>query len=93
MSGSATSGLRVPPHVIIRAFPAEIVLLNIRTGQYHGLDPVAGRMLDAVSTAGNIAGALESLAVVFEGVQAEQLAADLERFCADLLDRGLLEPA
>jgi hypothetical protein len=86
-----TSGLRVPPHVVVREFPAETVLLNIRTGQYHGLDPVAGRMLEAIGSTGSLAEALDTLRETFPSVDREILGADLERFSEDLLARGLLE--
>jgi DNA-binding CsgD family transcriptional regulator len=40
--------VRVPQHVVHRAFPARTVVLNLETGKYHGLNPTAGRMLTAL---------------------------------------------
>ena len=41
--------LRMPDHVVHRTFVRETVILNLRTGKYHGLNPMAGRMLDVLS--------------------------------------------
>ena len=40
--------VRIPQHVVHRHFPAQTVVLNLETGRYHGLNPTAGRMLDAL---------------------------------------------
>ncbi len=45
---------RMPAHVVYREFPAEVVLLNLQTGRYHGLNPTAGRMLRALEERGLI---------------------------------------
>jgi len=37
--------VRLPQHVVFREFPAETVVLNLQTEQYHGLNPTAGAML------------------------------------------------
>ncbi len=84
------SRIAVPQHVMHRAFPTETVLLNLNTGQYHGLNPTAGRMFEVLEETGNPRQAAAHLAGDFE-LEVEVVEADLNELCAGLVDRGLLE--
>jgi hypothetical protein len=76
--------------VVHRAFPAETIVLNLESGQYHGLNPVAGRMLEAAAGADRPADVVPDLAAQY-GQPQERIAAELEGLIADLLERGLVE--
>jgi Coenzyme PQQ synthesis protein D (PqqD) len=81
---------KVPEHVVHRSFEAETLLLNLETGQYHGLNETGGRMLELLETTqGRIREAVEKLAAEYE-VPFEDIAPDLTAFCSDLEERGLL---
>jgi hypothetical protein len=80
----------VPRNVVYRDFAAETVLLNIETGMYHGLNPVAGRMLEALDRLGSVREAVTLLAQEFEQ-PADVIERDLTGLCEGLLQRGLLE--
>lgn len=82
--------VRVPEHVVFREFAQETVVLNLQTGQYHGLNPTGGRMLRAVEAAATLR---EAAAVLSEDlpVAAETIERDLLTFCRDLSNRGLVE--
>src|SRR3954453_17535759 len=80
----------VPRHVVYRDFVSETVLLNIETGQYHGLNPTAGRMLQVLDQVTSVATAIERLAGEF-GQPVERIEQDLTNLCEGLLERGLLE--
>jgi hypothetical protein len=80
----------VPNHVVFRAFASETVVLNIDTGQYHGLNQVAGRMLETLQRAPDLQTAAQALAGEFEQ-SLERIEQDLRAFCDDLASRGLLE--
>jgi hypothetical protein len=82
--------LRVPASVVKRPFPGETVALNLDTGRYHGLNPLAASMLAAVEEAGTIHGAVGRLAERYNA-PADTIERDLTQFCQDLLDRGLIE--
>jgi hypothetical protein len=82
--------VRMPPHVACRSFVAETVVLNLRTGQYHGLNPTAGRMLDALQSAPTVGDAVPDLAGEY-GVENEQIERDLLALVRGLLERGLIE--
>ena len=85
---------RVPRHVVYRPFPAETVVLNLESGVYHGLNPVAGRMLSALENTGSLADAVLEIQRVFP-TAADRIELDLRRLCEELRSRGLLvlEPA
>jgi Coenzyme PQQ synthesis protein D (PqqD) len=85
-----TARVLVPEHVVHREFPAETVVLNLNTGQYHGLNPTAGRMLDAMQEAGSVGEAVDRIASEFERPR-EEVEMDVRGLCAGLLERGLIE--
>jgi Coenzyme PQQ synthesis protein D (PqqD) len=84
------ANLRLPAHVVHRSFVSETVVLNLRTGKYHGLNPTAGRMLEAVQAAPAAGEAVPALAEEY-GVEPARIEADLRALCEGLLERGLLE--
>jgi hypothetical protein len=82
--------IKVPQHVVYRSFPSETVVLNLQTGKYHGLNPTAGRMLDALVKASCMR---EAAAAVADGYGQPQdvVEKDMREICRLLLDRGLIE--
>jgi len=79
----------IPRHVVLRDFLSETVLLNIETGQYHGLNPTAGRMLQTLERLKRIHLAIPALAQEFEQ-PVDRIEQDLMRLCEELLARGLI---
>jgi hypothetical protein len=84
------SSARLPQHVVHRSFVAETVVLNLRTGKYHGLNPTAGRMLEVLEPAASVGAVVPELAAEYE-VEETQIEADLIALCRGLLERGLIE--
>lgn len=82
--------VRLPQHVACRSFVAETVVLNLQTGQYHGLNPTAGRMLKALQGAPTVSAAVPELAGEY-GVERDQIECDLLALARGLLERGLIE--
>ena len=83
----------VPENVVYREFEAETLLLNLGTGQYHGLNASGARMLELLrESGGDVRVSVERLAGE-HGVAADEIERDLAQFCSDLVDRGLLEVA
>jgi len=81
----------VPTHVVYRSFEGETLLLNLDSGQYHGLNETGGRMLELMKdTHGTVREAIVALADEY-GVDAAEIEPDLIAFCRDLADRGLVE--
>jgi hypothetical protein len=81
---------RVPQHVVHRSFAHETVVLNLKTGRYHGLNPTAGRMLAELETGDRVGDIAARLAEVYER-PLDEIERDLSELCLDLLARGLVE--
>jgi hypothetical protein len=80
----------VPSHVVFRVLAHETVLLNVNTGQYHGLDQIGGRFFEAIRDAADLQSASAVLAEEY-GQTAERIETDLAAFCSDLRELGLIE--
>ena len=81
---------RVPDHVVHRSFAHETVILNLKTGKYHGLNPTAGAMLTELERGATVAEAAAQLAASYDR-PVEEIEQDLSDLCLDLLERGLIE--
>lgn len=81
---------RVPEHVVFREFAQETVILNLQTGQYHGLNPTGGRMLEVVEQSASLREAVAALSAELP-VAGETVERDLLTFCWELSRRGLIE--
>lgn len=84
------ASVRIPEHVVHRGFAAETVVLNLNTGRYHGLNPVAGRMLEVLDQLRAVEQAATQIAAEYEQ-PLETVQRDLCALCADLRQRGLIE--
>jgi hypothetical protein len=85
-----TSRISVPKHVVYRSFPSETVVLNLQTGQYHGLNATAGSMLEALQQASSVHDAAATVAGEYAQPQAT-VEQDMCELCNGLLARGLVE--
>jgi hypothetical protein len=83
---------RLPKHVVYRTFALETVVVNLERGLYHGLNPVAGQMLEELERAPTAREAAGKLADDL-GQPRDVIERDLASFCSDLLERGLIEVA
>ncbi len=82
--------VKVPQHVVYRSFPSETVVLNLQTGKYHGLNPSAGRMLEALIEADSVEEASAAVASEYEE-SPQRTEKDICELCGALLERGLIE--
>jgi hypothetical protein len=80
----------LPEHVIFRSFARETVALNLKTGQFHGLNVTAGRMVELIQRSERPRHAIDPLASEY-GVAPEQIERDLARLLTVLFDRQLIE--
>lgn len=86
MAGAKTT---LPQHVVHRSFPSETVVLNLKTGKYHGLNPSAGAMLEALEETGSVGAAAAAVAARY-GQPPEQIERDIEVLCRALAARDLI---
>lgn len=89
MSDSESRQVIKAPDVLLQDLEGEAVLLNLRNGQYYGMDENSYHMYKTLTSAPSVAAAYESLSQQYE-VEAGQLRADLDAFLAHLLENGLL---
>jgi hypothetical protein len=85
-----TSTVRVPEHVVYRAFVNETVILNVETGKYHSVNPTGATMLQTLEQTATVGDAVGRLAELYDRPLGE-IEADLCAFCDDLLARSLIE--
>jgi hypothetical protein len=79
----------IPQHVVYRDFVTETVVLNLETGEYHGLNRTGGLILTVLERAETIGAAARTLADEYGSALAE-VERDVCAFCTDLLARGLI---
>jgi hypothetical protein len=77
------------PDVLLQDLEEEAVLLNLRNGQYYGLDENSYHMFKALTSSSSVQAAYETLSKEYE-IEPGQLRSDLDGFLAHLLDNGLL---
>ncbi len=76
--------------VMTRTVGAELVLLNLETELYFGLDPVGAKMWKAICEAGSLSGAQTVLQDVYD-VDHARLGDDLRELVEQLVEQKLLE--
>lgn len=65
-------------------------MLNLQSGQYHGLNATGGRALDVLSTSGSARAAAASVTREFRR-PLEETTRDIVDLCRALASRGLIE--
>lgn len=80
----------VPSHVVMRPYAREAVALNIRTGQYHGIDAIGRRFLEVMREAPNLAAASATLAEIYSQ-PADRIETDITAFVEQMVGHGLIE--
>jgi hypothetical protein len=81
--------VRIPDHVVFRPFGRETVLLNLKTGQYHGLNRTGGRMLEVLADVGDTDVAAGTIAAEFSR-PTDEVSRDMAELCAALAERSLV---
>ena len=82
--------VRVPEHVVYRDFGDETVILNLESGNYHGLNRTAALMVDVLGKSPTVDDAIGSL-VEQTGQPRDVIEPDVVRLCRALSERGLIE--
>jgi hypothetical protein len=80
---------RLSDQVVQRSFGHETVLLNLETGQYHGLRGSGGRMLEILADTGDLDMCAEQIAAEFDHPLPD-VRRDLEELCRALAERRLV---
>ena len=79
----------INPSVIYRELSGEVVLLNLQSGVYYGLDAVGSRVWQLLMESRGIDEVCATLLDEYE-VSADTLRGDVERLIGELTDKGLV---
>ena len=91
MTDTTNLKAHVPDHVVHRAFEEETLLLNLDSGQYHGLNETGGRFLELLmSSDGDVTAAAAALAAEYD-LEPAEIAGEMRTFLDQLAERGLVE--
>lgn len=82
--------VRISNEVIVQELEGEAVLLDMRSGVFFGLNPVAKRMWELLSELGRSEVVLQRLLNEYDATE-EQLRRDLSDFIERLRSKGLAE--
>jgi Coenzyme PQQ synthesis protein D (PqqD) len=89
MSDSEDHQVIQGPDVLLQDLEGEAVLLNLRNGQYYGMDANSYHMYKMLMSSPSVQAAYEALSQEYD-VEPARLRADLDAFLAHLLENGLL---
>ncbi len=87
---SIDSAVRIKDDVIFNDLHGEVVLLNLKTGIYFGLDPVGTRAWQLIQHHGSLGPVRDDMLREYE-VSAEHLLEDLLDLVTRLVDNRLVE--
>ena len=87
---SIESAVRMSENVIFNDLQGEVVLLNLQTGIYFGLDPVGTRAWHLIQDHGVLGPVRDAMLGEYE-VSAERLWEDLRDLVSRLADKELVE--
>jgi hypothetical protein len=86
---NAQSKFVVSPHAMSRTIGEETVILDLESGTYFGLDPVAARMWQILEEGKSVGEARDAIFDEYE-VERDRLEADLLTLAAELAERKLV---
>lgn len=89
MTIALTDHLKLADEILSTRMDQETVILNLKTGMYHGLDPVGTRFFELLKSTEDLAGVRRQLLSEFD-VPAGRLEADLLALSEEMLARGIL---
>jgi len=89
MNGSTSMQVIKAQDVLLQDLEGEAVLLNLKNGQYYGLDENSFNMYKILTSASSVQAAYEALIREYE-VESNRLRADLDQFLAHLVENGLV---
>jgi len=81
--------LRIAEHVDTTSFDGELILVDLASGHYHGLDPVASLVWRVIAEGGDSFAVVSAILEQYEA-SAETVERDVEALVKDWLDRGWL---
>ena len=85
-----TQQISITKDVLVQEMSGELVLLNLATEEYFGLDDVGNAMWTCLKESGSLQVAYDRLLEMYE-VEPEQLKQDLLKLVEQFVEHGLVE--
>lgn len=82
--------VKIAKEVVFQKVGEEIVLLNLETGFYYGLNPVGSRVWELLAEEGSLRAVFEKLEKEYE-VAPEDFHQDIVHLVRELIAKGLVE--
>lgn len=82
----------VAPHVKQVRVEEDFVLMDLESGIYLGLDPVASQVWESLLEHGDLERAVDDVCKSFD-VDQERARADIEKWVGEMVEKGLLAPS
>lgn len=82
----------IAPDVVSRSIAGEVLILNLASGTYLGLDPVGSRIWELIPEKHTFGNILEVIVAEYD-VQSARAQVDLARLVSEMLDQGLVRIA
>jgi Coenzyme PQQ synthesis protein D (PqqD) len=89
MTIALTDHLKMADEILSTRMDQETVILNLKTGMYHGLDPVGTRFFELLKSTGDLTEVHRQLLSEFD-VPADRLEKDLLALSEEMLGKGIL---
>ena len=89
---SDTRQILIPPHVKATRVEGDYVLMDMKSGKYLGLDPVASTVWESLAEHGDLDRAAHDVCQSFE-VELERARADVEAWVEEMVGKGVLARA
>jgi hypothetical protein len=83
------TSVRLSADVIFRDLEGEAILLDLASGRYYGLNPVATRVWMLLDGGTTVAAVVAAVTAEFDAA-AEEIARDVDELLAELTARGLV---
>jgi hypothetical protein len=85
-----TQQISIKKDILVQEMSGELVLLNLETEEYFGLDDVGNAMWTCLKESGSLQVAYDRLLEMYE-VEPEQLKQDLLKLVEQFVEHGLVE--
>jgi hypothetical protein len=82
--------MEIPPEVMTRTVGEEVVILNLATGTYFGLDPIGARIWELMTAGQTLEEICKAMLGEYEVAHAE-LERDVLRLAAELYEQHLIK--
>ena len=76
--------------MVFREMAQEMVLLNLQTGRYHGIDAIGARFFEVMRSGDPLSNVVGVLAAEYKQ-PLDRMQQDLAKFCEQMSDYGLIE--